>query len=57
MYQEEPPEDELARILATAVGYVGSMADYVLNTVTEREKAGIHAPHLGRIQAIIAERL
>ncbi|MFT7253356.1 MAG: cation transport protein ChaC [Paracoccaceae bacterium] len=57
LYAPEPPEDELADILAGAVGHVGSMADYVLNTVFELEKVGIHDPHLWRIQDRIAERL
>lgn len=57
LYQPEPPEKELADILARAVGHIGSMADYVLNTVTELEKAEIHDPHLWRMQELIAERL
>lgn len=57
MYQPEPTEGELADILATAVGHVGSMADYVLKTVTLLEEAGIHDPHMWRMQELIAERL
>ena len=57
MYQAEPPEAELAEILARAVGHIGSMADYVLNTVTHLEEAGIHDPHLWHMQALIAGRL
>lgn len=57
LYQPEPPETELADTLAKAVGHVGSMADYVLNTVTELEKAGIHDPHIWRMQELIAKRL
>jgi cation transport protein ChaC len=57
LYQPEPSENELADILATAVGHAGSMADYVLNTVTRLEEAGIHDPHIWRIQELIAERL
>lgn len=56
-YQPEPPELELADILATAVGHIGSMADYLLNTVIQLEAAGIHDPHLWRLQALVAERL
>lgn len=57
LYQPEPPEAALADILSTAVGHVGSMADYVLNTVTLLEEAGIHDPHLWRMQELIADRL
>lgn len=57
LYMPEPSEPELADILATAVGHVGSMADYVLNTITQLEAAGIHDPHLWRMQELIAERL
>jgi len=56
-YQPEPQEAELADILATAVGHIGSMADYLLNTVTQLEAAGIHDPHLWRLQELVAERL
>ncbi|MCR9135160.1 MAG: gamma-glutamylcyclotransferase [Alphaproteobacteria bacterium] len=56
-YQPEPPEHELADILASAVGHVGSMADYLLNTVTQLEAAGIHDPHLWRLQELVARRL
>jgi len=57
MYSPEPPEDELADLLASAVGTIGSMADYLLNTVTELEKAGIHDPYIWRMQEMVAERL
>lgn len=57
LYQKEPPEEELADVLAKAVGHIGSMADYVLNAVTELENAGIHDPHLWRMQELIADRL
>lgn len=57
MYAPEPPEDELADLLASAVGTVGSMADYLLNTVTELEKAGVHDPYMWRLQKLVAERL
>ena len=50
-------ETELADQLARAVGHVGSMAAYILNTVTGLEAAGIHDPALWRMQALVAERL
>jgi cation transport protein ChaC len=33
------------------------MADYLLNTVIHLEKAGIHDPHLWRLQDLVAARL
>ena len=57
IYCGEPREAELADILASSVGYVGTMAEYLLNTVTELEKAGVHDPHLWRLQEMVAERL
>ncbi|MCA0043339.1 gamma-glutamylcyclotransferase [Celeribacter litoreus] len=57
LYQPEPPVDTLADILASAIGHVGTMADYLLNTVTELERAGVHDAHLWRLQEMVAERL
>lgn len=57
LYVPEPPEDQLADILASSVGHIGTMADYLLNTITELEKAGVHDPHLWRLQALVAARL
>jgi glutathione-specific gamma-glutamylcyclotransferase len=50
-------EEEVADRLATAVGHVGSMADYVLNTVLHLEEHGIHDNKLWRMQELVAERL
>jgi len=57
LYRPEPEIEELADILASAVGHVGTMAEYLLNTVTELERAGVHDLHLWRLQAMVAERL
>lgn len=57
LYHPEPPIEELADILSTSVGHIGSMADYLLNTITELEGAGIHDPHLWQLQDMVAERL
>ena len=51
------PEAEIADRLAAAVGHVGTMAEYLLNTVTHLEAAGIHDRRLWRMQALVAERL
>lgn len=57
MYCPEPPEAEVADMLASAVGQAGTMAEYLLNTVTELEKAGVHDPYLWRMQEMVADRL
>jgi len=57
LYRPEPDIEELADILASAVGHVGTMAEYLLNTVIELERAGIHDLHLWRLQEMVAERL
>lgn len=57
MYAPEPPLEELADLLATAVGHVGTMAEYLLNTVTQLEEAGLHDPHLWQLQDMVADRL
>lgn len=57
LYSAEPEEEALAEILASAVGTVGTMAEYLLNTVVEMEKAGIHDPYLWRLQEMVADRL
>jgi cation transport protein ChaC len=50
-------EDELARVLARAVGTRGSMAEYLYNTVHHLEQMGIHDSHLWRLQELVAREL
>ena len=50
-------EEQLATVLARAVGARGSMAEYLLNTITHLEQLGIHDPHLWRLQEIVARRI
>ncbi|WP_162409607.1 gamma-glutamylcyclotransferase [Acuticoccus sediminis] len=57
LYVPEPLEEDLADILASAVGHVGTMAEYLLNTVTELERHGVRDPQLWRLQSLVAERL
>ena len=57
LYSPEPPEEELADILASSVGFIGTMAEYLLNTVTLLGEAGIHDPYLWRLQEKVAARL
>jgi glutathione-specific gamma-glutamylcyclotransferase len=57
MYAGGLSEAEVADCLAKAVGHIGSMADYLLNTILHLEEAGIHDRALWRMQALVAERL
>ncbi len=51
------PYDELVRILATASGSLGSMADYLLSTVEHLDALGLHDRMLWRLQADVARYL
>lgn len=57
LYRPEPAMEDLADMLASAIGHVGTMAEYLLNTVNELERAGVHDLHLWRLQEMVAERL
>jgi glutathione-specific gamma-glutamylcyclotransferase len=57
MYVGGLSETEVADRLARAVGHIGSMADYLLNTILHLEEVGIHDRALWRMQALVAERL
>ncbi|MBN9315144.1 MAG: gamma-glutamylcyclotransferase [Devosia sp.] len=48
---------ERADQLAQAHGWKGSMAEYVLSTVTRLEELGIHDRNLWQIQRLVAERI
>lgn len=50
-------EEQIAAVLAKAVGARGSMAEYLLNTITHLEKLGIHDPHLWRLQSLVAAEI
>jgi len=39
------------------VGHIGTTGEYLLNTVTELKRAGVHDLHLWRLQEMVAERL
>ncbi len=47
--------EEVAACLAQACGHWGTGADYLLQTVTALEAAGIHDPHLWELQERVAE--
>jgi cation transport protein ChaC len=50
-------EDEIVGMLATACGFRGSMAEYLLQTVSMLESLGIHDRNLWRLQELVAERI
>lgn len=49
--------DEIAHVLATAVGSRGSMAEYLYATVRHLEDMGIHDPHLWQLQSLVAAQI
>ena len=49
--------EQIADMLATAVGSRGSMAEYLFATVQHLEDMGIHDPHLWQLQSLVADRI
>jgi glutathione-specific gamma-glutamylcyclotransferase len=49
--------EEIADVLAVAVGHWGSMAEYLHNTVEHLEELGIDDRFLWRLQELVAERI
>lgn len=56
-YQGGLCEDEIADRLASSVGMLGSMAEYLCNTVHQMQAIGMHDAYLWRLQAMVAARL
>lgn len=56
-YIADLDEARLADVLATAVGFRGSMAEYLFSTVSKLEELGIHDRNLWRLQALVADRI
>lgn len=50
-------DEALAEILATAVGFRGSMAEYLFSTTAKLEELGIHDRKLWRLQELVAARI
>jgi cation transport protein ChaC len=50
-------DEALAEILATAVGFRGSMAEYLFSTTAKLEELGIHDKNLWRLQDLVAARI
>ena len=49
--------DDVADIVATAAGHMGSCAEYLRETVARLEELGIRDRNLWRLQALVAERI
>ena len=49
--------DQIADVLAAAVGFRGSMAEYLFSTVKHLEDLGIHDKHLWELQEMVADRI
>jgi cation transport protein ChaC len=49
--------EDIADLLQAAVGMLGSMPDYLYNTVRNLEEVGIHDPYLWQMQELVAQRL
>jgi glutathione-specific gamma-glutamylcyclotransferase len=56
-YTGELPEPHTARILAGAVGHIGSGAEYLMHTVAHLEELGLRDRLLWRLQALVAKEL
>ncbi len=56
-YVPRLPIEQVADVLASAVGQRGSMAEYLHNTVQHLEQFGIRDGHLWRLQEMVAERI
>lgn len=50
-------DDETAARIARAVGMLGSMPDYLHNSVIQLEAMGIHDRYLWRMQKLVAEQM
>ncbi|QYZ70432.1 gamma-glutamylcyclotransferase [Neotabrizicola shimadae] len=57
LYVGRLPDEEVAAVLATACGHVGSSAEYLANTVRHLEARGIHDRHLWRLQRLVAAEI
>ena len=56
-YTGHLPEPKVAKILAGAVGHVGSGAEYLMHTVAHLEELGLRDGRLWRLQALVAKEL
>ena len=50
-------DEQLADVLATAIGHRGSMAEYLFSTVASLEAFGIRDRNLWKLQELVADRI
>lgn len=50
-------DGELAKVLATAYGFRGTMVEYLHSTVSKLQELGIHDRNLWRLQEMVAEHI
>jgi cation transport protein ChaC len=55
-YARDLSDEEVAEVLATASGWLGPCADYLVNTVDHLAALGIHDRPLERLRARVLER-
>lgn len=56
-YSSGRTQEEVARILASAAGHMGSCAMYLYQTVTKLEEYGIHDRRLWHLQELVAQNI
>ena len=56
-YSGDFSPEQIATILAKAVGHWGSGAEYLMNTIEQLESLGIHDRNLWRLQELVAARI
>lgn len=56
-YSGDFSPEQIAAILAKAVGHWGSGAEYLMNTIEQLEGLGIHDRNLWRLQELVAARI
>lgn len=56
-YSGDLSADQVAGVLASAVGHWGSGAEYLMNTVQQLENLGIHDRNLWRLQQLVAAKI
>lgn len=56
-YSGDLSHEQIAMVLARAVGHWGSGAEYLMNTVQQLESLGIHDRNLWRLQQLVAAQI
>jgi cation transport protein ChaC len=56
-YAGRLPDESVAEYMASACGYAGSAAEYLLHTWETAERVGVRDRYLRRMQGLVATRL